>query len=33
LVRERKLRVYHGLVLRNAIEERESEMILAHESE
>ena len=33
LVRERKLRVYHGLVLRNAIEERESEMFLKHESE
>ena len=24
LVKERKIRVYHGLVLRNAIEEKES---------
>ena len=33
LVKERKIRVYHGLVLRNAIEEQESSFLLHREEE
>lgn len=33
LVKERKLRVYHGLVLRNSIEEKESNFVLSGEEE
>lgn len=33
LVKERKIRVYHGLVLRNAIEEQESSFALSSEEE
>jgi len=33
LVKERKLRVYHGLVLRNSIEEKESNFVLRGEEE